>query len=205
MGNRGRPPLYSDEQKQAYIAYALSLMKEDYTLSSSEAAGMAGRDAVEGQVAPAGAVQRFSREAGVMLSRVGGEQQRRKGEIFARYTRRKREDQRARLLALIDLEMARTEKSLRSREAQGKEGLAVNFSQRLQALATAHGTIASHSRSDELHALRMGDIDPEKPSESLEDWDGNPDRMPADLETKVIDIARTRRLSRELRAAEAAD
>jgi hypothetical protein len=194
----GRPQTCTPEQKALIVDYALSLMDEDYRISGQEAAGVAGREAIEDITISADSVMRWARELGKGLHRVGGEAQKAAGDARARYSRAHREDQRARLLALIDLEMERTEIALRSPRNTTKDGLAVNFSQRLQALATAHGTIASHSRSDELHALRMGDIDPEKPADSLEDWDGNPNNYPADLEAKVIDLAATRRLAASL-------
>lgn len=194
----------TDEEKTKFVDFAINQMSEDWMLSASEASANAGRLAVEGFQVKGNTVRKYAQEQGRALSRLGYDQQKVAGDRKAFYSRNMRAEQRAKILEVVDLELERIRKFALSPEMHTKDGLGVQLASRLQAIANAHGTVASHDRSDELHALRMGDIDPHNPKHSLEDWDGNPEKLPSDMEERIIDIDATRRASEGLRRSTSA-
>ncbi len=195
--------VYTDEQKQRFVDCALRYMNEQRTASAARAAGWAARNTLTEEeclthAAPTGAsVQKWAHEFGKALPVQGFNQQKVMAEHAQFYSRERREEQREKLLKLIDSEIERTEKAIaattgsRRNPATG-DMLAVNFAQRIAALASAHGTIASQSRSDQLHGVRMGDVEPGSPAADLDDWNGNPDQMPADMDPRIVDIEASR-------------
>lgn len=197
--------VYSDEMKRRFVDNALRYMNEHRTASATKAGSWAARntlteDEQQTHAAPTGtSVQKWAHDLDMALPARGYEQQREAAERKHFYSRERREIQRERILSLIDLEIDRTEKAVRAlsptsrRAAQENPGdAAVNFAQRISALANAHSTIAAQSRADQLHGVRMGDIDPEKPADTLEDWNGNPDQLPDDIDDRIVDIAASR-------------
>lgn len=196
--------VYPDDLKRRFVDNALRRMNEDRTVSAVGAASWAARNTLteeEGQLRapPTGtSVQKWAHDLDMALPRRGYEQQQQAAERSRFYNRERREAQREKLLELVDMEIARTEKALKAltpksiRAAAESGDIAVNFAQRIAALANAHGTIAAQSRSDQLHGVRMGDIDPSKPADNLEDWNGNPDQLPDDIDDRIVDIESSR-------------
>lgn len=208
---------WSQDERRNYVDYALNLMAADPTVSASGASSKAAAEAYPTmeRKPTATTVAKWAQMQGRPLATNGHSRQRVAAQRRQFYDRQRREAQRSELLELIDMEIERTRKAItKSVKGIGRIGrrrngvddvaeagddmIAVNFAQRIQALANAHGTISSHSRSDELHGVRMGDVDPGSPAGNLDDWDGDPTRLPTDIEERIVDIEASRRRAQTL-------
>lgn len=209
--------VYNELMKVRFVDAAHAAMQEDRLISATKAAAIAAEGVLTEQerktwVPPSiSTVMKWAREQDRPLGDVFKVQQ----EASARaayYSRERREEQRAKLLELIDMEIERTRQAIervtpvttgrgKTTPAEAADMAAVNLASRIQALANAHGTVASHSRSDQLHGVRMGDIDPDKPADNLEDWNGDPDNLPEDIEERIVDIEASRRRAQTLTGA----
>lgn len=200
--------VYPDDLKRRFVDNALRYMNENRSASATKAGSYAARNTLTAEeqatyAAPTGtSVQKWAHDFDLALPARGYEQQKEAAERAHFYSRERREMQRERLLSLIDLEIERTEKAIKALSPSGRArqadaalndgAAAVNFAQRIAALSNAHGTLAAQSRSDQLHGVRMGDVDPAAPAGDLEDWNGNPDQLPDDIDDRIVDIEASR-------------
>lgn len=194
---------YTQVQRDNYVALYVQHAETDATLSNAAIARRAARDGTRrGDVVPSEqTLVRWVKEAGVEI------REKAKPASRTAAARDERETQRQRIIQLITLEIDRTALLIRKMKTTLRRSrqnptevedvdaslAGINFAQRLQALASAHATLATQSRADELHGLRMGDINPDKPASNLDDWDGDMDRLPPDLPESIVDIDETRR------------
>lgn len=201
---------YTQVQRDRYVELYQQHANADPSISNAEIARRAARDGTRrGDTVPSEqALIRWVKQAGIEI------REKAKPASRTAEARDNRETQRQRLIALIDLEIDRTALLVRKITTQTRRSkqspdtveevdaslVGVNFAQRLQALASAHATLATQSRADELHGLRMGDINPQSPANSLDDWDGDMDRLPPDLPESVVDLDATRRAAQALSA-----
>lgn len=194
--------VWTPDDKRDYVDYALNIMAADSTVSAGAAAGRAANEMrPNAERKPTGnTIINWAKDQARPLTTDGHARQRVAAQRSGFYARERRESQRLELLELIDMEIKRTREALTKKRSREKsdEMIAVNFAQRIQALANAHGTVAGQSRSDQLHGVRMGDVDPGSPANNLDDWDGDPTRLPTDIEERIVDIEASRRRAQTL-------
>lgn len=190
---------FTDEERRLVVDRAHALMRADGQMQQLVAAAQAGREVLKGRTVKGETVIRWAQHIGLPLTRTREAVQEARARGRAHYQSQRREDQRQKLFELVDMEIDRL-RALYLNAAPSTADSSLNLASRIQALATTHASLAAQSRSDQLHKLRLEDIDPEQPATDLDDWDGNPEHMPRDVPASILDIDASRRRSAVLRS-----
>ncbi len=188
---------FSADEKRLVVEAAHQLMRNDSTMNQVIAAAKAGRETFPGRAVEPKTVVRWAQQMQLPLS--GTRETTQAVAVRAKqfYASQRREDQRQKIFDLVDMELDRIRTALMT---SPQSDLSLNLASRLQSLASTHASLAAQSRADQLHKMRLEDINPMAEATSLDDWDGTSDHLPPDVSLGILDINASRRRSAVLRS-----